>query len=219
MIDFEAARHNMVESQIRTNKVRDLRIVDAMDALPRELFTPENRRGVAYVDEDLPIGNGRHLIEPMVLARLIQAAEVKSGDLVLDLACASGYCAALLTMLGATVIGIESDASLIAMATEALNEAGIENVVMLKGDPKVGYRKQAPYNVILLPGAVAEVPSVLFDQLADGGRLVTVIRTDSNSVGAATLFQRSGEAISTRVLFDASTPLLPGFEKQPGFVF
>ncbi|MBB3065530.1 protein-L-isoaspartate O-methyltransferase family protein [Limibacillus halophilus] len=219
MIDFEAARHNMVESQIRTNKVRDLRIVDAMDSLPRELFAPENRRGVAYIDEDLPIGNGRYMIEPMVLARLVQAAEIKPGDLVLDLACASGYCAALLTILGATVVAVEPDADLIAMGTEALNEAGIENVVMLKGDPKVGYEKQAPYNVILLPGAVAEVPAALFDQLADGGRLVTVVRTDQNSVGAATLYRRSGKAISSRVLFDASTPLLPGFERQPGFVF
>ncbi len=218
-IDFATARHNMVESQIRTNKVRNLSLLDALDEVPREKFLPPERRAIAYNDEDLPLGEGRFLMEPMVLSRLIQAAEVAEGDLVLDVACATGYSAALLARMGATVVGLDPDARLAEFGADALSEVGLDTVLMIEGDPREGYPKQAPYNVIVLSAAVSEVPKALTDQLADGGRLVTVLRDGPQVPGAAVLFRRAGEVVSYRTLFDANTPVLPGFEKKQGFVF
>ena len=218
-IDFAAARHNMVESQIRTNKVRDLRLLDALDEVPREAFVPPARRAIAYNDEDLPVGGGRYLLEPMVLARMIQAAEVEPSSLALDVACATGYSSALLGHMGATVVGVDPDKSLLDIGSEALTPLTLDSVVLIKGEIAAGYPKQAPYNVILISGAVAEVPKNLTDQLADGGRLVAVIRSDANKPGRAVLFRRAGDVVSQRTLFDANTPILPGFEEKVGFVF
>ena len=217
-MDFAAARANMVDCQLRTNKVKDARLLHAFETIPRELFVPENRRAVAYVDEDLQVAPGRYLIEPMVLARLLQAADVTSDDLVLEIGGASGYGSAILAHLGATVVSLESDSDLAAAAAEAQTQVGIDNVLIVVGPLNQGYDKQAPYNVIVINGAVGEIPAAITDQLADGGRLVTVIREESGP-GQAVLVQRRGANVSRRVLFDAATPVLPEFERAPGFVF
>ena len=218
MVDFSTARLNMVESQIRTNKVTDERILDALETIPREAYVPKARRGICYIDEDLPIGGGRYLMEPMVLARLLQEARIGSQDVVLDVGCATGYSCAVLARLAATVVGVECDASLAESANEVLSEQGIDNAVVIQDPLGDGYPKQAPYNVIVLEGAVAEVPKQIQDQLADGGRLVAVIRK-GEGMGRAILMLRNGEVISSRVLFDAATPYLPGFEIKEQFVF
>lgn len=218
MADYAAARVHMVDSQLRTNKVRDGRVLDAFESLPREVFVPESRRGIAYVDEDLLLDKGRYLMEPMVLARLLQVAEIGSGDVALDVGCATGYSSALLAKLAATVVALESDATLVEQANRALSEQGVDNVVVVEGPLSEGYPAQAPYDVILISGAVAEVPRAIREQLAEGGRLVTVVRGDSGP-GRAMLYQRSGGIVSGRPLFDASTPILPGFEPKRGFVF
>ncbi|MEX0924208.1 MAG: protein-L-isoaspartate O-methyltransferase [Rhodovibrionaceae bacterium] len=218
MVDFSTARLNMVESQIRTNKVTDARILDALETVPRETYVPENRRGVCYIDEDLAIGGGRYLMEPMVLARLLQEARIGKEDVVLDVGCATGYSCAVLSKLAATVVGVECDAALAEQANRVLSEEGIDNAVVIQGPLGDGYPKQAPYNVIILEGAVAEVPPAIRDQLADGGRLVAVIRHDE-AMGRAILMQRSGDVVSSRILFDAATPSLPGFEREESFVF
>lgn len=218
MVDFSTARLNMVESQIRTNKVTDPRILDALETIPREVYVPEGRRGICYVDEDLAIGGGRHLMEPMVLARLLQEARIGSQDVVLDVGCATGYSCAVLARLAATVVGVECDEALAESANKVLSEQGIDNAVVIQDPLGDGYPKQAPYNVIVLEGAVAEVPRSIQDQLADGGRLVAVIRK-GEGMGRAILMQRTGEVVSSRVLFDAATPYLPGFELKEQFVF
>jgi protein-L-isoaspartate(D-aspartate) O-methyltransferase len=138
--------------------------------------------------------------------------------LALDIGCATGYATAVLAQLAATVVALESDHHLAAEANSLLSELGIDNAVVVEGPLTEGYAKQAPYNVILLNGAVAEVPTRITDQLADGGRLMTVVR-DSAGLGRATLIQRTDNVVSGRVIFDAATPLLPGFAHQPGFVF
>jgi len=217
-VDFAAARANMVDCQLRPNKVKDARLLHAFETVPRELFVSETQRSIAYVDEDLQVGSGRYLIEPMVLARLLQAAEITPEDLVLEIGGASGYGTAVLSHLGATIVSLESDKDLAATAAEAQAEVGIDNVLMVEGPLDQGYGKQAPYNVIVINGAVGEIPEGITDQLAEGGRLVTVIRTDAGP-GQAVLVQRRGANISSRVLFDAATPLLPEFEPTPGFVF
>ena len=217
-MDFAAARSNMVDCQLRTNKVRDARVLDAFETVPRELFLPEARRPVAYVDEDLEIGPGRCLIEPMVLARLLQAADIGADDLVLEVASGTGYATAVLAKLGATVIALESQQPLARRAAEAHSELGIDNVLQIEGPLEQGYAKQAPYNVVVINGGVNAVPPALTDQLADGGRLVTVLQ-DGGEPGRAVLMQRSGALVSSRTLFDAATPLLPEFVRAPSFVF
>lgn len=218
MVDYAAMRFNMVESQLRTNRVLDSGVLEAFETIPRERFVPEAQRGIAYIDEDIAIAPGRYLMEPMVLARLIQAAEPEAHETALDVGCGTGYATMALGRLVATVVGLESDPALAAAAREALAELHGDNTVIVEGPLTEGYAKQAPYNVILLNGAVEEVPYALREQLADGGRLVAVIR-DSGGVGRATLMRRTGDVVSGRVLFDAAVPLLPGFARPPAFVF
>jgi len=218
MVDFAAARLNMVESQLRTNKVTDLRLLGAFQTVPRELFVPEPLRGIAYIDEDVALGGGRFVMEPRVLARLLQAAQPGPEDVALDLGCGSGYATAILSRLVATVVALEDDAALATAVNRTLGELEIDNAVVVEGRLTEGYPKQAPYNVILLGGAVAEVPAAIADQLAEGGRLVTVVSAGLG-LGRATLMRRDGGVISSRVLYDAALPVLPGFEAAPGFVF
>ena len=217
-MDYAAARQNMVDSQLRTNKVTDAAILAAFESLPRERFLPENRRGVAYIDEDIAVAEGRYMMEPMVLARLLQAAEIEPGDMALEIGAGAGYAAAVLARLVATVVALESDAALSAATSTVLQELGVDNVVLVAGVLNEGYAKQAPYNVILINGAVAEVPAGVAAQLADGGRLVAVIK-EGAALGRGILMQRRGDNLSTRVLFDAATPYLPGFAPEPSFVF
>lgn len=219
MIDFAAARHNMVESQIRPNKVTDPALLDALAAVPRELFVPSERRGIAYVDEDIRIARDRFLMEPAVLARLIQAAEPSPTEVALDIGCGTGYSTAVLARLVATAIGIESDAALARAASETLAALSVDNAVVVEGPLAEGDAKHAPYDVILIGGgAVAEVPPTLFAQLAEGGRLVGV-RRPARGLGEAMLYVKRGGAVSGRALFDAGIPYLPGFAPRPRFEF
>jgi protein-L-isoaspartate(D-aspartate) O-methyltransferase len=221
-VDYATARFNMVESQLRTNKVSSDPLIAAFEAVPRERFLPERLRGIAYIDEDIPLGppgmGGRHLMEPMVLARMLQAAAVQPGDVVLEIGSGSGYAAAILARLAATVVALESDPDLAKQANALLNELGVDNAIVVTGALTEGYPKQAPYNVILMSGAVSAVPRAISDQLADGGRLVAVVKQGAG-LGRAVLMQRSGNHVAQRVLFDAATPFLPEFEAEPGFVF
>jgi protein-L-isoaspartate(D-aspartate) O-methyltransferase len=217
-MDYAAARLNMVESQIRPNKVTDSRIVSAMSELPRERFVPKPLRGIAYVDEDIHIGNGRHLMEPMVLARLLQTANIGAKDIVLAIGITTGYDAAILSRLAATVVALESDAALAAQATRLLADLGLDNVAVVEGRLEDGYPRQAPYNVIVLCGAVEQIPAALHDQLAPGGRLVAVL-TPEGEQGKAVIAIRASGPVTMRPVFDAATNLLPGFAREPSFVF
>lgn len=218
MPDYSAARFHMVEGQIRVNKVTDEILTDAMMAVPRELFVPKASRGFAYVDEDIPIAPGRVLMEPMVLARLLNDARIRRTDIVLDLACGSGYASALLARMAATIVAVEGDPELAARASEVLSELNVDNVAVIQASPAEGYPAQAPYDVILINGAVAEVPQSIFDQLNEGGRLVTIV-TPKGRVGQARLYTKVGGAVSYRVLFEAGTPVLPDFAPKPVFEF
>ena len=218
MVDFVAARRHMVESQIRTNKVTNPAIIAAMEEIPRERFVDKTFQGVAYLDEDLPIGNGRFLMEPMILARMLQTLDLQPGEIVLDVGVATGYSSAVISRLASTVIALESDASFASQSTLNMAELGIDNVVLVEGELASGYPAQAPYDVIVLQGSVPEMPTAITDQLADGGRLCAVIDGD-NGQGRAVLMVRRGDVVSERVVFDANTPPLPGFEKAQRFVF
>lgn len=218
MTDFAVARHNMIEGQIRTNKVTDPALLDALAALPREQFLPAERRSVAYVDEDIRIAGDRYLMEPMVLARLLQAAEPTKTEVALDVGCATGYGTAVLARLTATAIGLESDPGFARQAGETLVRLAIDNAIVVEGRLADGYPKHGPYDVILVSGAVAEFPPALFDQLAEGGRLVGV-RRPGPGPGAAMLWLKRHGAVSGRTLFEAAVPYLPDCAPKPGFVF
>lgn len=216
MIDFAAARRNMVDGQVRTADVTDLRIISAMLAVPREQFVSPAMRGLAYLDLDVPVGAGaRRLIKPMLLAKLIQAADLGPTDRVLDVGCATGYVAALLARLTGEVLALEEDASLAETARAALS--GQPNVGVATGRLTEGWPQAAPYDAILLEGAAEFVPEVLFGQLKDGGRLVCVL--GAGPAAKAMLYFRTGSEIGGRALFDAAAPLLPGFVRPREFVF
>jgi len=215
--NFAIARRHMVESQLLPSRVTDEALLDAMRSIPRERFVPKAYRGVAYLDEDLPVAEGRYLLEPVVLARLITEAEVSDRDLVLDLAAGTGYSTAVLARLANTVVGLECDPDLAAKATDVLADLGVDNAAIIEGPLEEGLPDQAPFDVILFQGAVEVVPESLLRQLAEGGRLLAVVVTDG--VGKATRFLRVGDGFGRRVLFDAGVPLLPGFRRERVFQF
>lgn len=216
--EYSAARLNMVDGQIRPNKVTDQRVVDAFLAVAREQFVPAGLRGVAYVDKSIAIGKGRYLLEPMVLARLLNDARIQATDMVLDVGTGSGYSAAVIGRLAAAVVALESDSELAAQANQAMQMQGVDNAAVMHGPLNAGWARQAPYNVIILQGAVGAVAPALLEQLADGGRLLAVVMPESGQ-GVARLYQKTGGQISVRVLFDASAALLPGFEARADFQF
>jgi len=216
-MDFGAARRNMVDRQLRTNKVTDEAVLEALNEIPRERFVPEELRSAAYIDEDVPLGAGRYLIEPMVYARMLQAAEVQRGDLVLDLGCGSGYSTAVLSRLANMVVALESDPALARRTGAALADLSIDNALVVEGPLQEGWPAQAPYNLIVLGGAAEQIPESISGQLAEGGRLVGVeIR---RGVGRAMLYLRRRGVVSGRPLFDAAVPILPGLATEPSFVF
>ncbi len=217
-MNFALARHNMVESQIRTNRVTDPLIIAAMAEVPRERFVAPRLQGVAYMDESLPLAEGRALMEPMALARLLQAAEIRSDDVVLDVGCGTGYTAAVLARLASTVVALDSDTRLIAQATKNLTELEVDTVAVVDGPLTEGYPRQAPYDVILFEGAVAAVPRAILDQLAEGGRLVAVI-DEAQRPGSAQLATRLDGVIGHRALFEIGIPPLPEFAAEPKFIF
>lgn len=216
-MNFAAARHNMVESQLRPNRVMDEDLLAAFETVPREMFVPDALRGVAYVDDDIEIADGRWLMEPMVLGRLLQAADLRREDVALVIGAGTGYSCAVLARLVNTVVAVEGDRALAAAVGRVLGELSVDNVVVLEGRLTEGHPRQAPYDVILIDGSVEEIPEAIERQLAEGGRLLTVVR--AGPVGRATLATRRGGVVSRRVLFDAAVPILPGFAREPGFVF
>ena len=218
MTGYETARTCMIESQLRPNKVTDKRLLDAFFTIRRELFVPEHLQAVAYVDEDLPLGNGRHLMEPMVAARLLQAAAVERTDTALIVGAGTGYEAALVAVLARGVIALEEDPELARRARAALVEHSIVAVNVVEAPLPQGHKVRAPYDVIFFCGAVAELPTEIGSQLADGGRLMAVVKSGSG-MGRAILTTRIGGSLARRVLFDAATPLLPGFLPKPVFAF
>ncbi len=215
---YATARFNMVECQLRTNKVTDERLVAQFSEVPRQLFVPNALAPVAYVDESLKIGGGRYLIEPLALARLLQEACVDADDTVLVIGTGTGYSAAIVAGLAKSVVALECDETFAAAARETLAELGAINVSVQIGPLAGGWVAAAPYDVILIDGMIESLPDAIPAQLAEGGRLVT-IKAGTGRCGAGWLYRKLGGAVSGRILFDATTPLLPGFSPKPTFEF
>jgi protein-L-isoaspartate(D-aspartate) O-methyltransferase len=217
MFDTATARRLMVECQIRPADVTNLDLQEAMLTLPREHFLPQSLAPLAYLDKDIPLGNGRALLKPMVLAKLIQAAEVRRGDRVLDVGCGTGYSAAVLARLAGSVIALEEDAGLTRQAKQALAAIGAAQVEVVVGPLIAGWPADAPYDVILLDGAAEIVPEALGRQLKPDGRLIGVC--GRSPAGKAMVYHVIEGQLVGRPIFDAAAPVLPGFVAPPAFVF
>jgi protein-L-isoaspartate(D-aspartate) O-methyltransferase len=223
MTDFQAARRAMVDGQVRTSDVTNLDLIAAMLDVPREAFVPESQAALACLDRDVPIadasaaGPARFLMKPMVLARLIQAANPGPRDRVLVVGAGTGYGAAVIARLAAQVVALEEDEALCLQAKAALASAGSHNVNVIRGYLLEGVLDSAPYDVILIDGGVETVPERFCAQLSSRGRLIAVEM--AGPVGKAKLFQPVNGKLSGRELFDAGAPVLPGFAVAPAFVF
>lgn len=218
MTDFALARQNMVDSQLRTNRITDAALVAAMGDIPREAFVPIARRPIAYIDAATPVGNGRALPPPLAAARLYQMAEVGPTDLVLLVGSASGYGAAVLGRLASAVVALECDAEMAATAEQTLADAQADNVVVTTGALADGWAKQAPYDAIVIDGAIEEVPQALFDQLSSTGRLVAPV-IGPRGIVTAVLYRNTSNGVAADPVCDLNCPALPGFERAREFVF
>jgi protein-L-isoaspartate(D-aspartate) O-methyltransferase len=221
MSGFATARQKMVDGQVRPSDVTDIRIIDAMLAVPREAFVPENKQALAYLDLDLDVSEGgsakRFLIKPAVLAKMLQAAEIRQSDRVLVVGCATGYAAAVIARFATQVTATESDSALAARAQAILAANGYGNVTVRTAAPADGDPANAPWDVIVLNGATEIVPERLYGQLQNGGRLVGVFATSLPA--RATMVTCWHGDFGHRTLFDAVAPVLPGMELVPAFVF
>jgi protein-L-isoaspartate(D-aspartate) O-methyltransferase len=222
MIDFAAARRMMVDGQVRTSDVTDPRIIAAMLELPRERFVPEGRAALTYLDLDLPVTDeagpgGRYLLKPMVLAKLLQAADVGRDACVLDVACGTGYSSALLAQLARSVVALEDDPILAQRARETLVSLGFANVEVATGPLPDGWPSGGPYDVILLNGTAEVAPRGLLRQLREGGRLVGVV--GRRPASKAVVYVSAAGHVSATPIFDASAPPLPAFAAPAAFVF
>lgn len=221
--DFSAQRLKMVDSQLRTTDVTNIPIQDAMLKVPREAFVPARRRELAYIDEDILVsgsdtsGAARYLMEPSPFAKLLQLAELRADDFVLDIGCATGYSAAVLSEIVGSVVALESDAELAELAAATLDSLDYNNVAVVQGPLEVGYPSEAPYDVILLNGSVERLPQALFDQLRDGGRLVAV--EGAGLSGVARVYIKESGIVAPRRGFNAAVKPLPGFREEPAFEF
>ncbi|MBN9545030.1 MAG: protein-L-isoaspartate O-methyltransferase [Alphaproteobacteria bacterium] len=210
-----SARFNMIEAQIRTNNVTDVRIHAALDAVMRERFVPTAKQALAYADVPVEIAPGRYLLDPRSFAKALQLARITAEDKVLDVGCGTGYSSAVLGRLARTVIALEQDADLVRVAAGLLE--GQPNVQITQGALIEGFKDGGPYDVIFVNGAIETHPDTLLSQLAEGGRLIAFVQKGPQ--GRATLYLKEEGQVGHREDFDATVPLLAGFKKHLGFVF
>lgn len=219
---YASARFNMVESQLRPNRVIDDKLLDIMGRLPREAFLPADQKTFAYTDGDVSVGYGRKLLSPMVLARMIMALNLKDDDRVLDIGPATGYSSAILNDIAGEIIALESDPALTRQLQQNKIDFLLENTRLVQGSLSDGHAPASPYNAIIIEGAAQWIPEKITNQLADGGRMVCVVYPEGDlygKIGEARLYTKQSKGIVEQKLFDAAAPVLPGFTTRPKFVF
>jgi protein-L-isoaspartate(D-aspartate) O-methyltransferase len=212
--NFDHMRRAMIANLLRTTGTNDPRVLAAFGDVPRERFVPRDRIALAYADALVPLTPGRHLNNPLALGRLLTEAAPREGEKALVIGAATGYAAAVLSKMVGSVVAVEEDAELASFAREALAGYG---VTVVEGPLVEGHRGAAPYDLILIDGAVETVPPALIEQLADGGRLAT--GTVDNGVTRLSIGRRSGDAFGLVSFSDAAAAMLPGFARPPAFTF
>lgn len=218
MINFAAAREIMVDSQIRPNDVSDRALIGAFSRTPREVFVAGNARSIAYSEKEIETSAGRSLWTPRDVAKLMQFASVKPGDIVLVVGAGAGYEAALLSQIAETVIALEEDARLVETMSDRFAALGLDRAVAVQGDIKDGLADQAPFDVIYICGMVQTIPGSWKAQLAEGGRLALVRQVDAD-LGQGEIHVRSGNSVAGRAVFEACPPKWDEFDRAESFVF
>lgn len=216
MTDFATRRVMMVDTQVRPSDVTKFPIIEAMLTVPREVYVPSSKREAAYVGENLEIGSGRVVLEPRTLAKLLDALDIQPTELVLDLGCGFGYSTAVIARLADAVVAVEEDEALAAEAQRGLSAEGVDNAAVVVGRLAAGDAKHAPFDVITVQGGVEVVPQALLDQLKEGGRIGAVFM--EGALGVVRIGYKIDGVVSWRQAFNASAPVLPGFEATRGFV-
>ena len=217
MADFKTRRTLMVDTQVRPSDVTKFPIIDALLTIPREDFVPDAKRDAAYIGENIDIGGGRVLLEPRTLAKMLDAADVQRGDVVLDLGCGLGYSTAVLAHMAEFVVAVEDNAERVEEAQANLLAHGIDNAAVFEGVLAEGAAKNAPYDLIMLQGAVEDVPSALVEQVKEGGRIVAIFA--EGALGVVRMGRKIDGVMTWRMIFNASAPVLPGFAKEAAFTF
>ncbi|MEZ5779104.1 MAG: protein-L-isoaspartate O-methyltransferase [Paracoccaceae bacterium] len=216
MTDFAARRTMMVDTQVRPSDVTKFPIIEAMLTVPREAFVPSARRDTAYVGGNVELNGRRVMLEPRTLAKMLDALDIRPGDLVLDVGCGLGYSAAVIARMAEAVIALEADAELAAEAQSRLADEGVDNAVVIEGALAEGAAKHGPYDAIVVEGAAELVPDALLAQLKDGGRIACLFAEDR--LGICRIGHKIDGRVTWRFGFNASAPVLPGFEKPSVFV-
>ncbi|MBJ6371382.1 protein-L-isoaspartate O-methyltransferase family protein [Sedimentitalea arenosa] len=215
MTDYAARRRMMVDTQVRPSDVTKFPIIDAMLSVPREVFLPDALREAAYAGENIDLGDGRVVLEPRTLAKMLDALDISGDEMVLDIGCAHGYSSAVVARMAQVVVALEEDETMAAEAETALADAGVDNVIVHTGALAQGAAEHGPYDVILIEGGIGTLPDAIADQLKEGGRIACLFMEDA--LGVVRIGYKSGGAISWRFEFNAGAPVLPGFRKQEAF--
>lgn len=215
MADFTERRVVMVDTQVRPSDVTKFPIINALLSVPREEFVPTDMREAAYVGENLDLPDGRVVFEPRTFAKMLDAIDITGSDMVLDLGCAYGYSSAVIAMIAEAVIAVEEDSKMAREATSLLGDMSADNVMVLEGDLIAGAAEHAPFDVIMVQGAVQDIPSALFDQLREGGRICALFM--DAALGEVRVGHKLDGNVTWRRAFNASAPVLPGFSKAASF--
>ncbi|MDF3413040.1 protein-L-isoaspartate O-methyltransferase [Sulfitobacter sp. M57] len=215
MSDFTARRIMMVDTQVRPSDVTKFPIIDAMLSVPREAFVPAASREAAYVGENLVLGQGRVLLEPRTLAKMLDVLAITNDELVLDVGCAMGYSAAVIAHMAEAVVAVEEDEAMAQEAVETLMQEGVDNVIVHTGALAEGAAGHGPYDVIVIEGGVSDVPPALLEQLKDGGRIAALFM--EGELGEVRIGHKRGGQISWRMAFNAAAPVLDGFKAKVAF--
>ena len=219
-MNYQAARTNMVDGQIHPSGVVNPDLLTAFENTPREEFVPKDRRAIAYYDEEIALGDDRFMIEPLILSKMLQELDPSEDQIVLDIGGTTGYTAAILSPIVSTVIALEEDAALQKQAQKIWNKLDLCNIVAVEGKLKDGDPKNAPFDIIVINGAVAEIPQNICEQLTEGGHLITVLKASGKTMGQVVKVRALGNSrFSTTTLFDAGASYLPGYEPKPTFSF
>jgi protein-L-isoaspartate(D-aspartate) O-methyltransferase len=206
----------MVDTQVRPSDVTKFPIIDAMLSVPREAYVPDGTREVAYVGENIDLGEGRVLLEPRTLAKMLDAVDVQASDVVLDIGCGLGYSTAVLAHIADAVVAIEDDEARAQEAQEILSEQGADNAAVMAGPLAEGAAKHGPYDVVMIEGAVEHIPDAILEQIKDGGRVVSIFM--DGALGVVRVGYRIDGVMTWRFAFNAAAPVLPGFEHPQMFV-
>lgn len=214
---ISSMRRHMIDGHLLPNDVTDENVIAAIEQVNREKFVPEERKGVAYIDKSIKIAQNRYLMEPLTFAKLLSAADIKSHELVLDIAPGTGYSSAVLSKMVEAVVAIEENEVLANLANSNLAGEACDNVAVVNSTHIDGLAKQGPYDLIFLGGMIDEVPTALLEQLSQNGRVLCVLNQDGFGRGAIVTYQDN--IVGIRILFDTAAPKLDGFEKIKKFEF